>query len=310
MQNPGALLHLDSSDLALYTEVSAGFRKVLNHHNCESAMLWRRAKVNRNPISIAFLRSQAGKLERLEREVCHRFNVNLTVSSEDSVLLQKINPQAHFHVVENGTDTDYFQPLGLAEEPNSLVFAGSLDWYPNQSALQYFRAEIWPELRRTVSDIRLEMAGRNPAEWMTKWAEEDSRVTLTPNPEDIRPSMDRGAVFLCPIVDGGGTRLKLLDAMAMGKAIVTTSIGCEGLRAVPGRELMVADSPADFSAAVLRLLRDEPLRWKLQQAAREFVVQEYSWNRIGEQLEEAYQEAIGSSESGSLRVSAKHAPVM
>ncbi len=190
---------------------------------------------------------QADKLEELEREVCHLFDANLTVSSEDARLLATIDPQAHFHVVENGTDVDFFRPLGSPEEQNTIVFAGSLDWYPNQSALQHFRAAMWPGLRHSAPGVRLEIAGRNPRSWLTDWAQSDPQVGLTASPEDIRPCIDRAAVFVCPIMEGGGTRLKLLDAMAMGKAIVTTSIGCEGLRVMPGSDLLIADGPADFN---------------------------------------------------------------
>jgi glycosyltransferase involved in cell wall biosynthesis len=162
---------------------------------------------------------------------------------------------------------------------------------------------MWPSLRQSAPEVRLEIAGRNPPEWISTWAQSDPQVTLTASPEDIRPYIDRAAVFVCPITEGGGTRLKLLDAMAMGKAIVTTSIGCEGLRVIPDRDLLVADSPAEFNAAIFRLFEKLDVRQKMKQAARELVVREYSWNRVGDQLENAYRCSTGgpcNSSSGKM----------
>ena len=288
-QHPGALVHFDSIDLALYAPAARGFRKVLNHHNCESAMAERRAQKEPNPVKKAYLWQQARKLRRLEEAVCHQFDVNLTVSELDKQTLLARNPRAHCHVVENGTDTDYFHPSETPPEPNTIVFAGGLSWYPNVQGIQYFAHAIWPLLKRQCPGIRWYLAGRSPAEPVIRIAKNDPDITLVPDPEDIRPWIWKGAVFICPIIDGGGTRLKILDALAMGKAVVTTTIGAEGLDVKPGEHLLVADQPEEFAHSVKQALNDAPLRQRLAACGRTLVEQLYSWQVITRHLEEAYQ---------------------
>jgi glycosyltransferase involved in cell wall biosynthesis len=284
----GALIHFDSIDLARYFPQVVRFRKVLNHHNCESAMMERRAQKEPNPAKRLYLWHQSRKLGQLEARLCHQFDVNLTVSELDTLSLRKRNPWAHYHVVENGTDTDYFTPAEAEPEPKSLVFTASLRWYPNVSGILYFGREIWPLIKRACPSVRLYLAGRQPCPPIIQWARRDPSITVIPNPEDARPWLARGAVFICPIIDGGGTRLKILDAMAMGKAIVTTSIGSEGLRVKHDENILVADSPQDFANAVLHLLGNEALRKHLGTNGRALVEQLYSWGVIGDHLEEAY----------------------
>lgn len=290
--HPGALVHFDSSDLALYAASAKGFRKVLNHHNCESAMARRRAEKELNPLKRAYLRREARKLERLERDVCPQFDVNTVVSGEDARLLLASSPGARVQVVENGTDIHYFQPNPGSEEPGSVIFAGGLWWYPNLSAIQYFVQQIWPRVKAGRAGARLYLAGRRPVGAVLHLADADPSIEVVANPEDMRPWMARAAVFICPILDGGGTRLKILDALAMGKAVVTTTLGYEGLRVRPGEHLLAADTAEDFAAAVLRLMEGAELRRQLGRAGRTLVEQEYSWERVGEQLERAYQEAL------------------
>lgn len=288
----GALLHFDSPDLALFATGASNFRRVLNHHNCESAMAHRRARVEPNPIKRAYLKSQVQKLARLEEELCHLFEVNVVVSELDGQTLQARNPKAHVHVVENGTDTNYFFPGRSEEEPRSLIFAGSLDWYPNLSGLHFFVREVWPRVRRQCPNVRLYLAGKNPSRSVFHWARNDPNVVVIADPDDIRPWLARAGVFICPILDGGGTRLKILDAMAMGKPVVSTPVGCEGLRVKHGENILVADTSDDFANEVLRVLQNEPLRQNLGAAGRSLVEKAYDWGIIGEQLEEAYRCAL------------------
>jgi glycosyltransferase involved in cell wall biosynthesis len=256
-------------------------------------MARRRAQLASGPLQKTYLNSEARKLARLETRVCPQCNVNLTVSADDAELLRQNNPAVHAHVVENGTDTEFFHPLPVEEEPNTIVFAGSLNWYPNLSALEYFRREVWQLLKRESPRIRFYVAGMRPPEWLAKWAAADSRVTLVADPDDIRPWIARAAVCICPILDGGGTRLKILDAMAMGKAMVSTRFASEGLRVQEGKELLLAATAEEFAAHVLCLLRDDRARSRMATAARSLVEREYSWQRIGEQLQAAYRCALG-----------------
>lgn len=290
--HPGALLHLDSIDLGLFARTTTGFRKVLNHHNCESAMAFRRAQNETNPVNRAYLRLQAMKLANLEKSICGTFDVNTVVSKGDAALLRKNQPAVHTHVVENGVDTDYFAPSETKEEQHSIAFTGSLDWYPNISGMGFFVRDVWPRVKIDFPDTRLYIAGKNPPEQVLKWMKEDPSITVVPNPEDIRTWLARASVLICPILDGGGTRLKILDAMAMAKPVVSTTIGCEGLRITNGDNILVADTPREFLGELKILFENKELRCKLGRAARALVEGEYSWEKIGRQLQQAYQCAL------------------
>lgn len=286
--HPDALVHIDSSDLAAFLPATYSRRTLLNHHNCESAMAERRARLERNAIKRFFLEGQANRQASLERDICPKVSVNAVVSLDDGESLRRQSPDAHVHVVANGTDTEYFSPAQAAPKPNSLVFAGSLSWYPNVSGLRHFRDRIWPVLRQREPDLELILAGKSPAREIADWAAADAAVTLVPSPVDIRPWIDMGTVFICPIVDGGGTRLKLLDAMSSGKAIVSTRVGAEGLGIRKNEQALIADSDEEFTEMTQRLLRDPELRAALSANARAFVENHFGWHTIGACLEAAY----------------------
>ena len=287
-EHSGALVHLDSIDLALFAGAANGFRKVLNHHNCESAMAYRWAQRERNPFKKAYLRLQARKLENLERSICGNFDVNTVVSEQDLHLLRAKHPSAHIHIVENGVDTDYFMPASAKEEPHSLIFTGSLDWHPNLSAMQVLLHEIWPRIKAGFPDARLYLAGKNPPSFLRQRARDDPSIKVVPNPSDMRPLLERAAVYVCPILEAGGTRLKILDAMAMARPVISTTIGCEGLRVKQGENILIADAASDFADKVVQLIENKSLRNQLAQAGRALVKREYSWERIAHQLEQAY----------------------
>jgi len=304
-----ALVHIDSADLALFIKPALRFPTFLNHHNCESAMALRRASLETNWLKRLALRQQADKLAWVEASLCQRVHMNLAVSEEDAERLAEISPEARIAVVENGTDTEFFAPNDSLLEGNTIVFASSLRWYPNQSALMFFDREIWPLLKARVPGVRFIVAGQQPPEWVVRWATADAAVEFAPNAPDIRPFIARGAVYVCPIIDGGGSRLKLLDAMAMGKAIVSTTTGAEGLRYTAGKEMMIADSPADFAAAVEMLLRTPQRRRALSVSARKLAVERYGWESIGRSLERAYASAVRSPLDGSYTVAGQSCPL-
>ncbi|MDT8069756.1 MAG: glycosyltransferase family 4 protein [Terriglobia bacterium] len=297
LQRNWSVVHFDSPDLAHFVASSAHFPRVLNHHNCESRMMYRRAELEPSAVKRLFLKDQAQKLRALESTLCGQCDINLTVSESDAEQLRKHSPDGLFHIVENGTDCSYFSPQEELESSNSIVFAGSLNWYPNQTALRFFGEQVWPILKKRHPGIRLYVAGMSPARWIFDWAAKDGSTEVIASPEDIRPWIHRAAVFVCPIQDGGGTKLKILDALAMGKAVVSTTFATEGLRVVPGEHLLVADSAADFAEATAQLLSDSSIRKKIGCAGRQFVEAEYSWTSIGRELTDAYKKAIRNFEN-------------
>jgi glycosyltransferase involved in cell wall biosynthesis len=164
--------------------------------------------------------------------------------------------------------------------------------FANRDAVMYFLDEIWPLIVARVPDVRVFVVGRAPTPDLMAFAARDARVVATGYVEDIRPIVRQSAVYIVPLRVGGGTRLKVLDAMAMGKALVSTSIGCEGIDVRAGEHLVVADTPEAFAESTVALLGDQARRLQLGRAARELVERCYSWPVVGRTLLDAYGEAI------------------
>lgn len=276
------LVHIDSLDLACYLPLLRGIPTVCAHHNIESALLRRRAKAERSRIRAAYLAHQAELLERLERRWSAGMAVNITVSPDDQSELERLAPSASVMQVPNGVDVDAFRPADTDADTDQegVVSVGGTNWFPNRDALAYFCADILPRLRETVPGASVWWVGRADKEERAEYRTRHG-VELTGYVEDIRPLVQEAACFVVPLRVGGGTRLKILDAWAMGKAIVSTSIGCEGLDAVDGENILIRDNPDEFAAAVADVLRDPTLRARLGSAGRATVERTYSWEVIG-----------------------------
>jgi glycosyltransferase involved in cell wall biosynthesis len=175
-------------------------------------------------------------------------------------------------------DTDYFRPSGSIEpDPYHLVFSGSMDWLPNDDAMKYFVRSIFPRIRASCPEVVLTIVGRKPFPSLTALGRNDPSIRVTGQVEDVRPYLERAAVYVIPLRIGGGTRLKVFEAMAMGKAVVSTSIGVEGLPIVNGTDALVADDPDAFADAVVQLLRDRTLLGRLGQVAAGKVRAQFGW---------------------------------
>jgi polysaccharide biosynthesis protein PslH len=256
--------------------------KVLFTHNVE-ATIWRRHyEVANNPAWKAVSWLEWRKMEAAERRYLRLADRVLTVSETDREAFASVLDPAKLTVIPTGVDVDYFQPMPVEETPNSLVFTGSMDWLPNEDAIFYFVGEILPLIAQQCPDICLEVVGRRPSRKLQALAETQKNLRLTGWVEDIRPYMARGAVCIVPLRIGGGTRLKIFEAMAMGKAVVSTSVGAEGLPVHSGQDILLADTPINFANEVISLLRSSSERRRLGVAARALVQEKYSWARVGE----------------------------
>jgi len=282
------LIHCDTIGLAEYVKDIKGVPKVLNHHNIESHMMLRRAKREKNPLKKLYFYIEGIKLRKYEKQVCPKFDMNLVVSELDKKRLLNIALNSKVEVIPNGVDTSYFKPHGNKCLKHNLIFAASLDYYPNEGAVIFFMQKIWPVLKKKNSNITFTITGRNPSKCIRKIASADSNINVTGYVEDVRPLIDKAEVYICPIRDGGGTKLKLLDAMAMGKAIVTTSIGAEGLEVIHEKHVLIADDPKIFASQILLLFNNPALRKYLAQNARQLVEERYSWKIIGKKLNNIY----------------------
>ncbi len=252
---------------------------VLFQHNVE-AMIWKRHfEVQRNPLKKAFLHGQWRKAFAFEREMCRQFDKVVAVSVEDREIMRADYGVDNVTEVPTGVDLEFFRPdPSVTREPRHLVFTGSLDWLPNDDAMRYFVNEVLPLVRQKIPDIKLTVVGRNPYSGLVELSKTDPFIEVTGRVEDVRPYMDRASVYIVPIRVGSGTRLKIYEAMAMELPIVSTTIGAEGLNLVDGRELLIADTPSDFAAGILKLLMDDEQAKALGRRASELVRAKFGWS--------------------------------
>jgi glycosyltransferase involved in cell wall biosynthesis len=207
------------------------------------------------------------------------------------------------HVVPTGVDTAYFAEVGGPARPRHMVFTGSMDWLPNEDGMVYFVRDVLPLIRRHEPTATLSIVGRAPTPAIARLASEEG-VEVTGRVDDVRPHMAAGAVYIVPLRIGGGTRLKIFEAMAMGKPVVSTTIGAEGLPVTPGADVVIADTAETFADAVVRLFRDDAERRRIGAAAKRLVAERYDWSAVFGHLEEALEGAAGRSQPRDLPAAA------
>lgn len=270
---------------------------VYDDHNAEYLLQKRAFETDvRQPgrwIAAAYSLVQWRRLQAYERRACLTADRVVAVSEADAQALRALLPELELTVVPNGVDMDYYTapvpPLGAGEGPGSadLVFTAKMDFRPNVDAVLWFSQEVLPLVRRESPQTRFWAVGKSPHPRLAPLAREPG-VELTGWVEDVRPYIAGAGLYVIPLRIGGGTRLKVLEAMGMGKAIVSTALGCEGFELEPNQDLVIADTPAEFAAAVLALLRDPERRERLGRAARRFAGSRYDWRLIVPRLERVY----------------------
>jgi sugar transferase (PEP-CTERM/EpsH1 system associated) len=286
---------------------------VIFTHNVESE-IWRRHAETARGIAGRFLYGmQHSRMLRYEARALGRFDGVLAVSDADRDTFARLYPGAvrgPFHVVPTGVDTDFFSPGASDPDSRTLVFTGSMDWLPNEDAMAFFCREVLPLIRAEEPDVTLSIVGRAPTPAVKRLAE-DAGVHVTGRVDDVRPYMKDAAVYIVPLRIGGGTRLKIFEAMAMGKAVVSTTVGAEGLPVTNGEHVLLADEPRELCRAVVRLLRDVDRRRQLERAARTLVVERYDWSAVAGELETALERvALRQAQGGhSTTLSARSEPV-
>lgn len=258
--------------------------KGLDAHNVESQIAQRMWQQEKSLLRKALLWWNFRKMQAFETQTVRKMDYVFAVSELDRSVLAAMNPAPMRVVtVENGVDTTYFSPAPPSDE-RSLVFVGSIDWEPNADAIRYFVASIYPLIKRAIPEIRLTVVGRRPPEDIIAMAKQDASMTVTGTVDDVRPYVRKAGLVVVPIRFGGGTRLKVLEAFAMGKAVVSTSLGSEGIAYIDGENILIADSSADFAAMVVRGLNDDALRRKVGAAALTLAQTNYSWQTIQKKI--------------------------
>jgi len=286
---PFDVVHMTYTPMAQYAADLGDLPSVLALVDCMSRLFSSNAQTASNPLAKLYWQSQAGKMRGYEQAALGTIRRAVVATQADKdALPQSPGPVT---VIPCGVDTDYFAPSADPDDGSSILFRGILSFPPNVDAASYFCRAIYPLVRRAVPNARLILAGRDPAPALRRLADATAGITLTGSLPDIRPVMARATVHVCPVRSGSGVKLKILEAMAMGKAIVTTSCGLSGIAAEPGRDLLVADGPEDFAGAVVRVLREPELRQRLGAAARMVAAREHAWHAVARRYEEVYSEA-------------------
>jgi glycosyltransferase involved in cell wall biosynthesis len=289
------LVHVDIVFLTGLLRALPPLPLALNHHNIESHLLRRRAASGSGLLRRWYFDRQAGMVEEAERTWGRRAGVNLVVSALDGVRLQELSGDVAVAEVPNGVDLEFFRPSpSVAPKPWHMVFAGGMDWFPNREAMVYLAREIWPALRADNARRQMTVVGRHPPDELVAVARADSSLRVTGFVDDVRPYLTEAPIYLCPIRTGGGTRLKILDALSMSRALVSTDLGVEGLGLEDGVHYLRANTPGEFVHQLRLLESDDALRQRLANAGRAFVEAHYSWHRIAQALDDGWERAVAA----------------
>jgi glycosyltransferase involved in cell wall biosynthesis len=294
------LVHLDSLDLYRWRAMLPNVPTTCTHHSIESELLRHRAGHIGNPLAAVYLRHQANLLEKIERRVCGQFDVNVMTSELDADRLRALVPNARTTAVPNGVDVDFFKPpTGDNEIDGRVVFLGPTYMFPNRDGVEFFLDSIWPSVVNRMPGASFHLLGKNSGADKMLF-EQHPGVSCQGYVPDIRPHFAAAQCSVVPLRVGGGTRLKILDAWSMGKAVVSTSIGCEGLATVDGRNILIRDDAKSFADAVVQILSDADLRKRLGNEGRRTVENHYAWSIIGNRLSSLYMELIERRVSGPM----------
>lgn len=257
----------------------AGYPTLLFQHNVESVIVRRHFETAQSLLLKLFWWLQVRKMERYEKRTCKEFDGVIAVSEVDKEIFYSEFAIKNVFAIPTGVDTDYYTPNNNSVQENSLVFVGAMDWFPNEDAIIFFTREVWPKLAARVPNISLTVVGRNPSDALLRTLKKYPEIKTVGRVEDIRPFVHRHALYVVPLRIGGGTRIKIYEAMAMGKAVVSTRIGAEGLPVRNGENILLVDTADEFVQAVVRLLCDHQARERLERNARSFVIQNCSWEK-------------------------------
>lgn len=267
---------------------------ILFQHNVEY-VIWKRLKdVEQSPWRKALLEIEWRKMRRHEDRACRRSAATLTVSDTDRALLVERAPASKIHSIPTGVDIHYFKPNGHHETPTELVFTGAMDYYPNEDGILDFMAATLPLIRRDFPNVTVTVVGRNPTDKI-RTAASEAGVKITGTVKDVRPYIAQSAVYIVPLRVGGGTRMKIFEAMAMGKPVVSTTVGAEGLPLTDGEHFVRADGAEQFAGAVVSLLKNPAHRKALAQTGRQLVEERYSWAQVAKVFEARCQEVTSKN---------------
>jgi sugar transferase (PEP-CTERM/EpsH1 system associated) len=300
------LVQLETHPIGLFRVECPGVPSILDAQNVEYDNVRRMARASSSPLRRAFYGKEYRKLFNEEKAVYERQDALLLTSARDKSIMDGDFPGIPKFVIPNGVDSSFFRPSEESPGRHSLVFTGAMNYFPNVDGIVWFLNEIFPLIRAQVPDVRMSVVGGSPPKQLQSLASDS--VTITGYVEDVRPFVHRASIYVVPLRMGGGTRLKVLEAMAMNKPVVTTSVGCEGIDVRDRETVLVADSPEKFADSVVELMCSDDLRRRLVARSGELVRAKYEWSVIGKCLDGVYESIMSShSSTGAPVARGRHA---
>jgi polysaccharide biosynthesis protein PslH len=265
-------------------------RTIVTAHNVESLIWERLYQIERQPLKRWFIRHQLGKYERYERVVLQGASRVVAVSRDDAALMKERFGVSDAAVVDNGVDVNYFASSATARrpDPKQILFLGSLDWRPNLDGIDALLARVMPQVLAAEPDAHLSIVGRDPPPALIRRLRRERNVELHADVPDVRPYLARSAVMAVPLRIGGGSRLKILEAIASGVPVVSTRIGCEGLIFEPGRDLSVVEGEDQMAAALVETIRNPARAAEMVKRGRTVIDAHYDWSRLADRLEQVW----------------------
>jgi len=289
------VVHVDHSHMGkygLWLKSEYGLPIVLREHNFEALIYERFSNIGPNAAQRTVARIHGKRLRQEETRFLKEFDAVAAITNEDALLMREVAPEARISVIPAGVDTEFFKPNDRAEEPDSILWVGSLAWDPNLDAVRYFLSTIFPLVLKRRHEARFDIVGTD-SERVTKLAAQfGDKVRIHGWVRDVRDYLSRSAVLVVPLRIGGGMRIKLLDFFSAGKAVVTTSVGAEGNLAKDSIHALIRDGDQGFADGVAELLSDPSSRHSMGTAARALVMKEYSWKKIAQDFTEIYESVI------------------
>jgi polysaccharide biosynthesis protein PslH len=263
--------------------------KTLFTHNVEADLWKQQFEAANHPVKRFLYWKEWRALSEAERGYARLADSVITVSEQNREYFSRYVHPERVSTIATGVDIEAFRPSDAAAS-NCIVFTGSMDWMPNQEGMLYFASEMLPHIRLAVPDADLWIVGRYPGREIQDLA--SPHIHVTGRVEDVRPYLQKAPVYIVPLRHGSGTRLKIFEAMAMGKAVVSTTLGAEGLPVTHGKNILIADDPREFADAVVRILRDRQLAASLGRAARALVEEQFTWEAAASQFERILEKTV------------------
>lgn len=288
------LVQLESSQLNAVVDWGST-ALIVDEHNLEYELLHRMYEVETSPLRKGYNWLEYRKFRTEEFAAWRRADACVVTSTREQTVLGARERSKPTHVAPNGVDVDFFEPSGAAVAPETIVYTGLMSYRPNSDAVTFFVHEVLPLIVAERPSVQFTIVGLRAHESVGALAGPNVRI-LSDVP-DVRPYVREAAVFAVPLRMGSGTRLKILEGLAMGKAMVSTTLGCEGIDVEAGEHLLVADEPAAFAYAVLQLMNDQELSQQLGRSGRTLVEERYSWVTIAASLAAFQQSVIAAKRS-------------